>query len=123
MEVAGAEAKSQEVKAGKKPKVLKFGINHICQLVESQKAKLVIIAHDVDPIELVLWLPALCRKMNVPYCIVKGKARLGDLVYQKTCTAVALVEVDTGDKNKLDQLISSVNPMVTSLLSLLSPPT
>lgn len=29
------------------------------------------IAHDVDPIELVVWLPALCRKMNVPYCIVK----------------------------------------------------
>jgi hypothetical protein len=22
----------------------------------------VIIAHDVDPIELVVWLPALCRK-------------------------------------------------------------
>lgn len=35
------------------------------------------IAHDVDPIELVVWLPALCRKMEIPYCIVKGKARLG----------------------------------------------
>ena len=23
-----------------------------------------LIAHDVDPIELVVWLPALCRKMN-----------------------------------------------------------
>ena len=36
------------------------------------KARLVVIAHDVDPIELVVWLPALCRKMEVPYCIVKG---------------------------------------------------
>lgn len=36
-----------------------------------------VIAHDVDPIELVVWLPALCRKMEIPYCIVKGKARLG----------------------------------------------
>ena len=36
-----------------------------------------VIAHDVDPIELVVWLPALCRKMEVPYCIVKGKSRLG----------------------------------------------
>ena len=41
------------------------------------KAQLVVIAHDVDPIELVVWLPALCRKMGVPYAIVKGKARLG----------------------------------------------
>lgn len=41
------------------------------------KAQLVVIAHDVDPIELVVWLPALCRKMEIPYAIVKGKARLG----------------------------------------------
>ena len=34
-------------------------------------AQLVCIAHDVDPIELVIWLPALCRKMNIPYVIVK----------------------------------------------------
>ena len=26
-------------------------------------------------VQLVVWLPALCRKMGVPYCIVKGKAR------------------------------------------------
>ena len=44
------------------------------------KAQLVIIAHDVDPIELVVWLPALCRKMEIPYCIVKGKARLGAVI-------------------------------------------
>ena len=41
---------------------------------------MVVIAHDVDPIELVVWLPALCRKMEVPYCIVKGKARLGSVL-------------------------------------------
>jgi large subunit ribosomal protein L7Ae len=44
------------------------------------KAQLVVIAHDVDPIELVVWLPALCRKMEVPYCIVKGKSRLGSVI-------------------------------------------
>ena len=27
----------------------------------------------------VIWLPALCRKKDVPYCIIKGKARLGEL--------------------------------------------
>lgn len=48
------------------------------------KAQLVVIAHDVDPIELVVWLPALCRKMEIPYCIVKGKARLGAVVFALT---------------------------------------
>ncbi|KAG0019680.1 60S ribosomal protein L8B, partial [Podila clonocystis] len=61
----------------KKPFVVKYGINHITALVEAKKASLVVIADDVDPIEVVVWLPALCRKMGVPYCIVKGKARLG----------------------------------------------
>merc|ERR1711968_234061 len=44
----------------KKPVVVKYGINHITSLVEQKKAKLVVIAHDVDPLELVVWLPALC---------------------------------------------------------------
>ena len=51
------------------------------------------IANDVDPIELVVWLPALCRKMDIPYCFVKGKANLGKLVHQKNASAVALTEV------------------------------
>jgi len=60
---------------GKKPVVVKFGINHITYLVEQGKAQLVIIAHDVDPLELVLFLPALCRKMGVPYAIVREQVQ------------------------------------------------
>lgn len=55
--------------------VIKFGLKHVTTLIEEQKASLVVIAHDVNPIELVVWLPALCRKMDIPYCIVKGKVR------------------------------------------------
>lgn len=55
----------------KKPIVVKYGLNHITTLIESGKAQMVVIAHDVDPLELVCWLPALCRKMGVPYAIVK----------------------------------------------------
>merc|ERR1712137_1229919 len=90
--------------AEKKPIVIKYGINHITNLIESKKAKLVCIAHDVDPIELVVWLPALCRKMDVPYCIVKGKARLGQLVHKKTATAVAITNVRTEDKHSLEKV-------------------
>lgn len=43
--------------------------------------------------QIVLFLPALCRKMGVPYCIVKGKARLGRLVRRKNCSVVALTQV------------------------------
>lgn len=62
----------------KKPLAVKFGLNHITTLVESGKAQAVVIAHDVDPIELVVWLPALCKKMGVPYCIVKVRVKSVD---------------------------------------------
>jgi ribosomal protein L7Ae-like RNA K-turn-binding protein len=90
---AKAEVKNAAQDKEKKPKMIKFGLNHITSLVESKKAKLVVIAHDVDPLELVVWLPTLCRKMDVPYVIVKGKARLGALVHQKNAAALAVTEV------------------------------
>jgi large subunit ribosomal protein L7Ae len=105
------KGESAEAKAAKKPKVLKFGLNHVTNLVESKKAKLVVIAHDVDPIELVVWLPALCRKMDVPYCIVKGKARLGHLIHQKTASCVAITDVKKEDGPKLDQIIPTIRLM------------
>lgn len=92
----------------KKPYMVKYGLNHITALVENKKASLVLIAHDVDPIELVVWLPALCRKMGVPYAIVKGKARLGTLVHKKTAAAVAITEVRSEDKQTLASLAQAV---------------
>jgi len=83
---------------------LKFGLNHVTTLVEENKAKMVVIAHDVDPIELVVHLPALCRKKGVPFCFVRGKANLGKLVHLKTATCVALTEVRREDFVDLEQL-------------------
>ncbi|ENN72377.1 60S ribosomal protein L7a [Dendroctonus ponderosae] len=107
---AKAEAKvaKKEVAPSKKPNTLKAGTNTVTKLVEQKKAQLVIIAHDVDPIELVLFLPALCRKMGVPYCIIKGKARLGLLVRRKTCSAVALSQVDSGDRSNFNKILEAI---------------
>jgi large subunit ribosomal protein L7Ae len=89
----------------KKPKLVKFGLNHITTLIEQKKAKLVVIAHDVDPVELVMWLPTLCQKKGVPYLIVKGKARLGKVVHKKTATALAVVDVDAKDQKDLANFV------------------
>ncbi|KAF1930048.1 60S ribosomal protein L8-B [Didymella exigua CBS 183.55] len=103
-----SEGKKKE-DVSKKPYTAKFGLNHVVGLVENKKASLVLIANDVDPIELVVFLPALCRKMGVPYVIVKGKARLGTVVHQKTAAVLALTEVRAEDKTELSKLVSAVN--------------
>jgi len=107
---ARIEAAATNAAAGKKdttsapPATLKYGLKHITTLVEQKKAKLVLIAHDVDPLELVVWLPALCRKMDVPYAIVKGKSRLGLLTHKKNTAVVALTKVNKEDESKLKTL-------------------
>ncbi|CAD7703003.1 unnamed protein product [Ostreobium quekettii] len=95
----------------KKPIVVKFGLKHVTALVENVKAQLVIIAHDVDPLELVIWLPALCKKMGVPYCIVKGKARLGSVVHQKTAACLAITNVKNEDQREFSKIVETCKAM------------
>merc|ERR1711904_510649 len=102
-EAAEAKAAGKAVES-KKPVCVKMGINHVTKLVEEKEAKLVVIAHDVDPIEIVMWLPSLCKARGVAYCIVKSKARLGALVGKKTATCLAITDVKPEHKADLDSL-------------------
>jgi large subunit ribosomal protein L7Ae len=104
---AVADGKKKE-DVSKKPYTVKYGLNHVVALIEAKKTQLVLIPNDVDPIELVIFLPALCRKMGVPYAIVKGKARLGTVVHKKTAAALAITEVRAEDKTELSKLVQAV---------------
>jgi large subunit ribosomal protein L7Ae len=97
-EEATATEKGEKVEKTK-PFMLKYGLNHVVTLAEAKKAKLVIIAHDVQPIELVVFLPTLCRKLDIPFCIVKGKSRLGQLVHKKNASCVAITDVKPEVRN------------------------
>lgn len=83
-------------------------VNNSALVSVQGKAQLVVIAHDVDPIELVVWLPALCRKMGVPYAIVKGKSRLGQIIHSKTASALCLTSVKNEDKHDFSKIVEAV---------------
>jgi large subunit ribosomal protein L7Ae len=51
--IAAEKAEGKQVDLGKKPVVVKYGINHITALIEKKKPSLVVIANDVDPIEVI----------------------------------------------------------------------
>lgn len=107
-ETAADKAQGKKSKS-KTADVLAYGLKEVTGLIEEKKAELVLIACDVDPIELVMWMPALCRKMNVPFMIVKDKARLGALVHTRTAACVAVTSVSAADIGQLQILKDLAN--------------
>uniref|UniRef100_A0A914Y9P1 60S ribosomal protein L7a n=1 Tax=Panagrolaimus superbus TaxID=310955 RepID=A0A914Y9P1_9BILA len=101
-----AAGKKEEVT--KRPPGVRYGINTVTRLIETRQAQLVVIAHDVEPLEIVIFLPALCRKFKVPYCIVKGKSQLGSVVHRRTTSAIAFADVNPEDKGALKGLVDVV---------------
>ncbi|KAL9656834.1 hypothetical protein ABK040_004369 [Willaertia magna] len=87
---------------------LVHGVNEVTKAIERKQAQLVVIAHDVDPLEVVLFLPALCKKLDIPYVIVKSKSRLGQLVHLKNTACVALTDVNKEDRDQLARIVEAV---------------
>lgn len=107
-----AEEKAKNPKktvSTKRPVSVVTGLQEVTRVIEKKTAKLVVIANNVDPLELVLWIPTLCRSQKIPYAIVKDKARLGDAIGQKTAAVVAFTEVKSEDEDTLKNLTRSVN--------------
>ncbi|KAF8821756.1 Prp31-15.5k-U4 Snrna Complex family protein [Cardiosporidium cionae] len=58
-------------------KQLKKGANEATKALNRGIAELVILAADVQPLEILLHLPLLCEDKNVPYVFVRNKVALG----------------------------------------------
>lgn len=110
---AAAAAKAKGGKgaaaAPEKKAALRCGLKCVTRLIEHKRAKLVLIASDVNPLELVLFLPTLCRKLGVPYAIVKGKAQLGKLVGFKEAAAVAFDKIRPEDAAKFGEMVGAID--------------
>jgi large subunit ribosomal protein L7Ae len=53
------------------------GTNETTKAIERGQAKLVIIAGDVEPPEVVAHLPMLCEERKIPYIFVPSKEKIG----------------------------------------------
>ncbi|MEN2999606.1 MAG: 50S ribosomal protein L7Ae [Acidilobaceae archaeon] len=88
-----AEKVYQAVSKAKDTGKLKKGVNETTKAAERGIAKLVVIAVDVDPAEIVMHLPFLCDEKKVPYVYVPSKKRLGEAAgIEVQASSVAIVE-------------------------------
>jgi len=72
-----AEAALEAVKQARMTGKVRKGTNEVTKAVERGQAKLVLIAENVDPPEIVAHLPLLCEERKVPYLYVPSKEELG----------------------------------------------
>jgi large subunit ribosomal protein L7Ae len=78
---------------------VKKGTNETTKAVERGLAKLVYIAMDVDPPEVVAHLPLLCEEKNIPYIYIKSKTEIGKAVkIDVSCASAAII--DEGNAKK-----------------------
>ncbi len=59
---------------------IKKGVNETTKAIERKTAKLVVIAEDVQPEEIVIHIPILCTEKGIPFVYVKTKAELGKAI-------------------------------------------
>ena len=88
---------------------IKRGTNETTKAIERGQAKFVIIAKDVNPKEIVMHLPLLCKEKNVPFVYVDKKAELGAAAgIDVAASAVAII--DPGEaKTKIEELNKLIN--------------
>jgi len=79
---------------------IRKGTNETTKAVERGQARLVVIAEDVDPPEIVAHLPILCEERKIPYVYVPSKVKLGSAAGIDVQSAAACI-VEAGEAEDL----------------------
>lgn len=88
---------------------VKKGTNEVTKAIERGISKLVIIAEDVEPPEVVAHLPILCEEHGASYAFVPSRQDLGKALGIDVTSAAAAI-IDAGDAQHIvDQIITSLS--------------
>src|SRR5712691_12655925 len=72
-----AEASYEVLRQASRTGKVRKGTNETTKAIERGVSKLVVIAEDVEPPEVVAHLPILCEERNAAYIFVPSKQQLG----------------------------------------------
>ncbi|MCD6411877.1 MAG: 50S ribosomal protein L7ae [Thermoplasmata archaeon] len=90
---------------------IRRGTNEVTKQVERGQAKLVIMAEDVTPEEILAHMPLLCEEKNIPYTYVSSKQELGAAAGLEVAAAsVAIISPGEG-KEDLENIIKRIEEL------------
>ena len=84
------------------------GTNEATKAIERGISKLIVIAEDVEPPEVVAHLPLICEEQNAAYAFVPDKQELGKALGIEVTSAAAAI-LDAGDaQHIIDEVVASI---------------
>ena len=98
----------EAVRVAKQSGKVRKGTNETTKAVERGLSKLVVIAEDVEPPEVVAHLSILCEERNSPFIFVPSKQQLGVSLGIDVGSAAATI-IDAGEaQHIIEQVVSSI---------------
>src|ERR671921_1579961 len=99
----------EAVRLAKQSGTVRKGTNETTKAIERGISKLVVIAEDVEPPEVVAHLPILCDERDASYVFVPSKKDLGNALGIEVGSAAATI-IDAGESQQIiEQITSSVD--------------
>ncbi|MBW9222060.1 50S ribosomal protein L7Ae [Methanothermococcus sp. SCGC AD-155-C09] len=104
------EIEEKTIEILSKSEKVKKGANEVTKSVERNTAKLVVLAKDVQPEEIVAHIPLICEEKNIPYTYISTKEQLGKAIGLEVPTSAAAIIVE-GDSSELGELVEKINSL------------
>src|ERR1041384_4904965 len=103
-----ANAAYEAVRVAKQSGKVRKGTNETTKAIERGISKLVVIAEDVEPPEVVAHLPILCEERNAAFVFVPSKQQLGMSLGIDVGSAAATI-IEAGEaQHIIEQVVSSI---------------
>ena len=87
------------------------GANEATKQVERGQAKLVVMAEDVTPEEILAHMPILCEEKNIPYAYVPSKLELGSSAGLHVPTAAVAIVNPGKEKTGIENIVKKIDTL------------
>lgn len=103
VDLLGKVAKTGKVKAG---------VNEVTKMIERGSAKLVVLAEDVSPEELLYHMPILCNEKKIPFVYFSQRKELGKVSGMNVSASCIAILNEGQAKKELDDVVKSVKELI-----------
>lgn len=88
---------------------IRKGMNEVTKSIERSQAKIVVMAEDVSPPEILYHVPLLCDEKNIPYAYLSTKKNLGNAVKLNIgASAIAVENAGSANEKALADLLKQI---------------